>query len=64
MASAAASWPPLIRHPPTVASVWAVEKNGTKLPRYSPKATARLAMPPDITTRNDAHPKRKPHSGP
>ena len=41
-----------------------VEKNGRNEPRYSPKPTARVAMPPDMITKKAAQPKRKPQTGP
>jgi hypothetical protein len=33
-----------------------VERNGKKLPRYSPKPTERAAMPPLMITKKLAHP--------
>ena len=41
-----------------------MEKTGAKLPRYSAKATASAAMPPDMMIKKQAQPKRKPQNGP
>jgi hypothetical protein len=55
-----ASCPPFSVHRqgPTGAEMrtWAVERNGKKLPRYSPKPTARAAMPPLMITKKLAQP--------
>jgi hypothetical protein len=68
MARAAATWPPasVQVHGPTGTDsrMLSIAKKGAKLPRYSPKATAIAAMPPDMTIRKAAHPKRKPQKRP
>jgi hypothetical protein len=60
IASAAATWPPLTvqLQPPTgtVSSTFPVENQGRKLPRYSPNATPRAAIPPDMMTRKAVQP--------
>jgi hypothetical protein len=56
----AASWPPLIDQAQepigTENRMCWVEKNGRKLPRYSPKATPSAALPPDMITRKAIQP--------
>ncbi len=62
-APTAATCPPesvQVQPPPqpslTASSRWRVENQGRKLPRYSPKATAMAAMPPDMMTRKAVQP--------